>query len=200
MLGDSVHNVRSALDYVAWRLAGGDPTDLNTLFPICKHPAKFKSISGYRLKRIHPDAVAEVESIQPYNRPDPLHSSLWLIEELDARDKHKLITMTQAMTRVHSFRGKGRVTIPYGAIEQPIQHDTILIEFDGPPDDNLDMEVELASHIICERGIVGDPAKTYTVTRCLEAAYKDVESVIDYFEAFVSENPHVIPEHPAGAN
>jgi hypothetical protein len=120
-----------------------------------------------------------------------VHSSLWLVEELDARDKHKLITMTQAITRVHSFGGKGRVTILYAAVEQPIEDGTVLIEFDGPPDDSAEME--FAPHIIFERGIVGNPANTYMVTRCLEAAYKDVESVIEYFEAFVSENPHVIP-------
>lgn len=113
-LGDSVHNVRSALDYVAWRLAGSDPADLTTLFPTCRHPAKFKSL-GYRVKRIHPDALTEIESMQPYKRPDPVHSSLWLIEELDARDKHKLITMTQSITRLHSFKGTGQITIPYTA-------------------------------------------------------------------------------------
>ena len=131
--------------------------------------------------------------MQPYNRPDPVHSSLWLVEELDARDKHKLITMTQAITRVRSFRGKERVTIPYAAVEQSIEDGTILIEFDGPPDDSVEMEFEFASHIIFERGIMGNPANTHTVTRCLEDAYKDVESVIEYFEVFVSENPHTIP-------
>src|SRR6185437_12800812 len=64
LLGDSVHNVRSALDYIAWRLAGSDPSDLRTLFPICISPAKFHS-QRYRFKRIHPDAVAEIESMQP---------------------------------------------------------------------------------------------------------------------------------------
>jgi hypothetical protein len=53
----------------------------------------------------------------------------------------------------------------------------------------LEIEFEFASHIIFERGILGNPANTYTVTRCLEDAYKDVESVIEYFEALVLENP-----------
>ena len=192
LLGDSVHNVRSALDYVAWRLAGSDPSDLATLFPICIHPAKFQS-QRFRFRRIHPDVIAEIESMQPYKRPDPIHSRLWLVEELDARDKHKLITMTQAITRVHSVRGKGQITIPYAAVEQPIEHDTVLVEFDGIPDENVEMEFEFASHVIFERGVVGDPRNTYGVIRCLEEAYADVEKVINHFEELIIANPNLVP-------
>jgi hypothetical protein len=59
LLGDSVHNLRSALDYIAWRLAGSDPTDLKTLFPICIHPAKFQS-QRFRFGRIHPGSVGQL--------------------------------------------------------------------------------------------------------------------------------------------
>jgi hypothetical protein len=131
--------------------------------------------------------------MQPYKRPDPTHNSLWLIEELDAKDKHKLITMIQAITRLKSFRGKGQVTIPYGAIDRPIEHDTVLIEFDDIPTEDMNMEFEIASHIIFERGVVGDPHNTYGVIRCLEEVYANIEKVIDYFDELIALNPYLIP-------
>jgi hypothetical protein len=188
LLGDSVHNVRTALDYIAWRLAGSDPSDRRTLFPIYIDPAKFQA-RHFRYTRIHPDALAEIERMQPYNRPDPIHSSLWLVEELDARDKHKLITMTQAITRFGSAKGMGKITIPYAAIEQPIEDNTVLAEFDRMPDDDVNMEFEFATYVIFERGLVGDPTRTYDVIRCLGGAYADVGKVIDYFDEAIGANP-----------
>ena len=42
IIGDCVHNLRSALDYIAWRLAGSDHEDRRTLFPICENPKQFE--------------------------------------------------------------------------------------------------------------------------------------------------------------
>jgi hypothetical protein len=193
ILGDAVHNARSVLDYIAWRLAGSDPNDLLTLFHVCRHRAKFESLR-FRLKRLHPNAFAEIRDLQPYLSPDPNHSLLWLLEELDARDKHKLIAMTQSITRVHSFRGTGQILIPYPAIEEPAEDGTILAEFAGSLGQNVDMEFEFASRVIFESGVLSAASGTYDVMRILPEAFWCVETIIDYFERLMMGNPHWIPD------
>src|SRR5208282_3300584 len=96
MIGDCVHNARCALDYVAWRLAGSKLNDRSTLFPIYEtQPGFDKMIERRKLKnRIHPDALREIARCQPYMRAYPQMEPLWLLEELVARDKHKLLSMT----------------------------------------------------------------------------------------------------------
>jgi hypothetical protein len=42
IVGDCVHNARSALDYLAWRLAGSDLADKATIFPIKAAEPDFK--------------------------------------------------------------------------------------------------------------------------------------------------------------
>ena len=70
IIGDAVHNARSALDYVAWRLAGSVLDDTHTMFPICDSPAKFEEAKSRRLKRVHPAAIAAIGEFQPYLRPN----------------------------------------------------------------------------------------------------------------------------------
>jgi hypothetical protein len=189
VLGDAVHNARSALDYIAWRLAGSDPTDFATLFPICNHPAKFKS-SERRLRRMHPEIFAVIRDLQPYKRPDPSHHPLWLLEELDARDKHKLIAMTQSVTRVHSFHGRGQILIPYAAVEETIQDNAILAESSDP---NVEMEFEFASKVVFDRNVISAASGDYSVIRCVEGAFWAVECTINYFERIFMGYPHWIP-------
>jgi hypothetical protein len=189
ILGDAVHNARSALDYIAWRLAGGDPTDLITLFPICNHPAKFKSMQ-YRLKRMHPSVVAEIRDLQPYQRPDPKHDPLWLLEELDARDKHKLIAMTQSVTRAVSFDGRGDILIPYATFEQPVEDNAILAESTDP---NVEMELAFSSSVIFDRNVISAASGDYSVIRCITEAFWAVECVIRRFERIFMGYPHLIP-------
>jgi hypothetical protein len=42
LIGDCIHNARSAPDYLVWELAGADPDDRTTMFPI------FLTPEGYR--------------------------------------------------------------------------------------------------------------------------------------------------------
>jgi hypothetical protein len=71
VIGDCVHNARSALDYIAWRLAGSKLSDRNTMWPIFETPEGFAGRGLQRLSGIHPDARAEIVKLQPYNEPNP---------------------------------------------------------------------------------------------------------------------------------
>lgn len=104
IIGDCVHNMRSSLDYIAWELAGADPSDMTTMFPICDSAKSFASVKSRRLKRLPPEIQTIIEKIQPYHKPDPHTHALWAIQSLDAADKHKLLTLTVALPTAGTTR------------------------------------------------------------------------------------------------
>ena len=97
-MGDVVHNARSALDHLAYRLSQRPGT--GTHFPIHKSPT---AKNGKRIiPTISGGVSAQVEyvlgAVQPYNGGENyLHG---LLHDLDIMDKHKLL-----LTTVAAFEG-----------------------------------------------------------------------------------------------
>ena len=102
ILGDCIHNLRSALDHLVMALAldnGADPDDNSIQFPICTEAAFFhggQTRSGKtvgprgrnQVRALRPAAQAFIEGLQPYNRG----SNAWMLTELghlDNVDKHR---------------------------------------------------------------------------------------------------------------
>lgn len=94
---DAAHNLRAALDMLAWELAlkGPNPppnSDSRTAFPICTDAKAWESDRTKRMiERIEDDAVAVIYSFQPYNRPRPEAPRLHVVQSLDNWGKHKAI-------------------------------------------------------------------------------------------------------------
>lgn len=89
IIGDIIHNLRSALDYLAWQLVlqnGGTPGK-NTYFPIGSSPKKYNNTVRGSLKGASKDAMELVKSLQPYPGGNDL---LVQIHALDIHDKHRL--------------------------------------------------------------------------------------------------------------
>ena len=99
MIGDCVHNMRSALDYIAWELAGASLTDTETMFPIYETDVGFRKNGLRRIRNVRPDeAKTLIERLQPYNTRYGGHVlALAAINKIDASDKHKLLTIALAM-------------------------------------------------------------------------------------------------------
>jgi hypothetical protein len=193
ILGDVVHNVRSALDYIIWRLAGSDLADRTSMFPICLSEDDWKRAQWRFQKRpIHADALAYIRSLQPYTRPDPRRAILWLLQELDARDKHKLISMTRSVAQTARFRGTGELTVPYEAVEGALKDGTVLVEYPGPPQVRMDVEFKLGFTIMFERGVVSDTTDV-AVPECVSKIFDAVEAIITNFETFLTVHPNWIP-------
>lgn len=97
--GDCVHNARSALDHLAWQMAGADPADTRTQFPIFDDPGKFARFSGAMIARLTDRrSVAFVKWLQPYRRKkEGQIDLLWLLQALDVADKHKLLVPVAAV-------------------------------------------------------------------------------------------------------
>jgi hypothetical protein len=100
LIGDAIHNLRSALDHLAWQLveAGGGVPDRNTYFPICETSQQYASAIGKgEILKIAPEARNMIQLVQPYVT---MEQTLWLIHYLDIVDKHRLLlTVASAMDR-----------------------------------------------------------------------------------------------------
>jgi hypothetical protein len=102
--GDAIHNLRSALDHLAYQLvllSGGQPTN-STAFPILNRPPR-KWCGRRELPVISggiPEVVRELlDSIQPYQRRYP--HDLDALRDLDNIDKHKVIVAVSTASRAH---------------------------------------------------------------------------------------------------
>lgn len=97
LIGDCLHNLRSALDHVAWRLAGNS-ANRQTEFPIFSDKAAFDKKRGGGLWKMHdmPTGAQDIiESLQPYHG-QPEREPLWLLQELSIEDKHHALNLVAA--------------------------------------------------------------------------------------------------------
>ena len=98
IIGDCLQNLRSALDYLVWELvlvAKNEPGRHN-MFPICSTKEAFdQQISRNRLKGVTPEAVAEIQSWQPYHLGQDFDKSmLWILDDLCNINKHRRVLLT----------------------------------------------------------------------------------------------------------
>jgi len=111
LVGDCVHNLRSALDHIVYALISTNPAkpdgvpDTRTMFPIRD------TREGYlhqvtKQRRIHgaPEAVATlIDSLQPYHARDKGldHTAhpLWILDKLENIDKHRRLMLASGVAR-----------------------------------------------------------------------------------------------------
>ncbi len=99
VLGDVIHNLRCALDYVVTALAEASQARLSSghQFPIYLNPADYATKVGSQtaanthgpLRKIT-HGLAVIEAWQPYHRkPDPRVDPLWGVHRFSNADKHR---------------------------------------------------------------------------------------------------------------
>ncbi len=100
ILGDCVHNLRSALDHLAYQLVvlNKRTPDRRSNFPIFDHPHRKRRKCWLRrvpllVPGISPQANQIIENIQPYQKGDIGHR-LAELRELDNIDKHRHLLIT----------------------------------------------------------------------------------------------------------
>jgi hypothetical protein len=103
ILGDGIHNLRSALDHLVWQLillnTGKDGSN-ETQFPIASHGARYwsktkdngPSLRERRLKGVSKAHATIIDRCQPYrtNGAGKLES-LEVLQDMDNYDKHRLL-------------------------------------------------------------------------------------------------------------
>lgn len=109
MIGDCIHNLRSALDHLVYQLAvqHGTSSDFadKTFFPICLTDTEFNDRPRKRIKPLVSDsAFTEIEKSQPYFAYDiPEESDIWVLHKLDIIDKHRLLIVARDQFAITEF-------------------------------------------------------------------------------------------------
>ena len=122
LIGDAVHNLRSALDHLACALADlevpptsetGQP-DIE--FPIYISEAEFIKRGARRIEKLPPSAQDEIKSLQPYRAGNNARFQLlWALHRLDIIDKHRRISILA-----------GRYSLPDNFVPQGRQGDEVI--------------------------------------------------------------------------
>lgn len=91
--GDALHNLRSALDHLAWQAheADGGKPDKWTEFPVRKAAAEYKPADLAKKQKFSPRLIKLFESVQPYQSG---YGMLGVLHELNNFDKHRLLFVT----------------------------------------------------------------------------------------------------------
>lgn len=101
MVGDCIHNLRSALDHLVFRLAlrhgSGAKAAEKTFFPIYLTKSRFdERVENFVKPFISAAALAEIEKCQPYRAYDvPAEADIWILSQLDIIDKHRLLVVAE---------------------------------------------------------------------------------------------------------
>ncbi len=106
MIGDFIHNLRSALDHLVFQLVVNAPPEAATriAFPVCLKDAVFKDITRSKVAPfISATALAEIEKLQPYSTGQGERDILWILSQLDIIDKHRLLIVTKSKIRPTGF-------------------------------------------------------------------------------------------------
>jgi hypothetical protein len=109
MIGDCIHNLRSALDHLVYQLAlqngTGSEAAEKTFFPVYLTQTEFDSRVKKLVKPFISDAAfAELQKSQPYTAYDvPEEADIWILHKLDIIDKHRLLIVADHQFAVTEF-------------------------------------------------------------------------------------------------
>ena len=87
--GDALHNFRSTLDHLAWKLveATGKLPTVKTGFPIFDSEADYRSRSPKKVEGMRAITKERIDNLRPYKGG---YNDLWILHRLDIIDKHRL--------------------------------------------------------------------------------------------------------------
>lgn len=120
IMGDVVHNLRAALDYVVYALAG-DRANRSNSFPICDSSSQYLEVGRDGLTRrdrlmhdVPEGAREEIDRMQPFRATvDPARHPLRLLRRLSNVDKHRLSPPVFGATERLMIRGDPAAVGPY---------------------------------------------------------------------------------------
>ena len=129
MVGEIIHNLRSALDHIVRELVilktGRTPRTNKNQFPIFEHQAGFRGRGTKMfLHDVSPAGIALIESEQPFPKKDGgtgegIDSPLWHVKELSDHDKHRTLHVTGTMVSEFKF------TLPPLKRDATVDHQTL---------------------------------------------------------------------------
>lgn len=131
IIGDAIHNWRSALDHLAWSLVevNGNTPSRSTAFPIINSSRTSKQSFDNMTRGMSTQTKELVDWYQPIHGKYPNGHWLALLSELDNIDKHRHLYVTLTATNGGSYTGVRlrNMSLPEWVINTgPIEKDTVL--------------------------------------------------------------------------
>ncbi|MBO1768248.1 hypothetical protein [Allobranchiibius sp. GilTou38] len=152
ILGDALHNLRSALDVLVWSLAEVETLSgkeqKRLMWPVVVERESWVDAAARSLPAVPADVVARIEECQPFNWPESQREQdgLLLLHRLDIQDKHRLSLAAQ----VEPTRTE---------IQQSVEfHDGAAAARNAPPDMTI-VDQALVNGATLLRGRTVDPIK-----------------------------------------
>ena len=152
IVGDAIHNLRSALDHLAYQLVisnGKIPTK-QTAFPVFDDATKYKAGLAGKVSGMAKSAIDEIDAAEPYQGGKG--AGLWVLHYLDIADKHHallipLINVTGASFTISGFwergyRGVGGVSFPnFG---KPLKDGDVVATREAEMDNDMSLNLDVA--------------------------------------------------------
>jgi hypothetical protein len=149
------------LDYLVWQLVFVNKKKPNrkTEFPIFRDAHKYECFGVGKIEKVPASAKTIIKGLQPYNRPAPIeHDPLWMIHQIDIRDKHQLLTVIQiAILSMRFGLREGAIDFmvwPSRPRRIRVEDGTVLHEALAGPD--VDMDFQASLDIAFEPGWPGE--------------------------------------------
>jgi hypothetical protein len=181
IIGDLIHNLRSALDLLACDLVRlNDENAKGVYFPFCKSAADLpQAIKDKNFDRASPAAIAELIKLAPYKSGN---DALRAIHDLDIQDKHRAIIPAILAVRTPDMvikMGEKENQVP-GFETTITDKKQLLLVFPG-----LFNRFMLGARISCALAPVfaaNDPYEGHHVVKTLHDFTNLVRAIIDKFE------------------
>jgi hypothetical protein len=199
IVGDIVHNLRSALDHLVCQLAILNGNDVSccdkTYFPICICKPDFAKAKRMVEPLISPEAFTSLEELQPYNAAniagkEPTSSNLWIISKLDIVDKHRMLVVVGKFFRTidlcYTFNDGDPVKVDVDDTWRPLEDGTKIASIDlaklspGPEDK---MRVQGGTEVQVFISETGCGCDGLEVGVALLPCIRYVTQIVDLFEA-----------------
>jgi hypothetical protein len=138
VIGEILHNFRSALDYFVY--AAATRHSFSTQFPIFHRATDWPAKSPPMMRNVPERYVRIVEESQPYHLPDPSEHTLSKLNYLSNTDKHRLLNTTATALAdaaptflpEHDVAAVHDVVMNVGVLEEGGEIVRLVIEPSGP--------------------------------------------------------------------
>lgn len=171
ILGDAIHNIRTALDHTVWALVESNPNrpadapGSFTMFPICDTARGYKvQLSKRRVDGVIPNAAAIIDKAQPYHRRDAgrdyRRHPLWVLNALENIDKHRRLTLTANIGvgrpgDVHYMLSDGRLRAVVLPPRGTFRDGAVVASFPGgPPDVKVSVQGQITIAVVFDEPAV----------------------------------------------
>lgn len=193
ILGDSIHQLRSALDHMVCALAMRKNArfvceDAKLQFPIFKSPRDFgadwRVSKGVYERLLGKAELTEVEQSQPYvaNPARPEDHPLYILGKLDNLDKHRLVLVVEQAVRIKGAIVTAGGRTPFNSGKQPLQGGSYTMQLERPNEPHgIELEQPEPYIVFTDTDGICDSRSAFPLFRDMAAAVKDVLARFDHF-------------------